>query len=194
MAKNFKVSFKSPIGELRWVSIDQGGIDTSMEKDGSKMQKTATIYLTGEAKDAAIKSLNDIWEQAKAQHGIKKGVQPKSLGWKEVIDKDTGESTGEISLRFSTNATFPDGKDSKIPVLNSKGVPVALGDHKIGNGSRGVIHGEAAYYDAVGSKGITLYLKAIQLTKFVEYEANVDAEDLSGQDSESSEDFDEIPF
>lgn len=194
MAKNFKVAFKTPIGELRWVSIQKGGIDTSMEKNGSKMQKVATVYLTGEAKDIAIKNLNDIWEQAKIANGVKKGIQPKSLGWKEVIDKDTGEATGEISIRFSTNATFPDGKDSNIPVLNSKGIPVNLGEKLIGNGSRGVIHGEAAYYDAAGSKGITLYLKAIQLTKFIEYEANVDAEDLSGQDSESEEGFDEIPF
>lgn len=194
MAKSFKVAFKTPIGELRWVSIQKGGIDTSMEKNGSKMQKVATVYLTGEAKDIAIKNLNDIWEQAKIANGVKKGIQPKSLGWKEVIDKDTGEATGEISIRFSTNATFPDGKDSNIPVLNSKGIPVNLGEKLIGNGSRGVIHGEAAYYDAAGSKGITLYLKAIQLTKFTEYEANVDAEDLSGQDSESGEDFDEIPF
>lgn len=190
MAKNYKVSFKSPIGEIKWVSIQEGGVDTSMDRDGSKMQKTATVYLSGEAKDTAIKMLNDIWEAAKAEHGVKKGSQAKSIGWKAEKDAD-GNETGNIFLRFSSNACFPDGKDNKIPVLNSKGVPVDLGDKKIGNGSRGVIHGEAAYYDAKGSKGITLYLKAIQLTKFVEYATNVDAEELT---DEEGEEFDQIPF
>lgn len=196
MAKSVKVSFKSPLGELRWVNIGQGGIDTSMEKDGSKMQKVASVYLTGEAKDKAITELNTIWENFKTELGLKKGVQAKSTGYKIVIDKETGEETGEISLNFKTNAQFKDGKENNIRIYNSKGVEVDLGDKKIGNGSIGIIHGEAAYYDAAGSKGITLYLKAIQLKSFVEYTENIDALDISedGDFQGVNEDGGIIPF
>lgn len=196
MSKNLKVSFKSPLGELRWVNIGEGGIDTSMEKDGSKMQKVATVYLTGEAKDTAISELNNIWEDFKNEKGLKKGVQAKSTGYKIVIDKETGEETGEICLNFKTNAKFKDGKENVIKVFNSKGVEVNLGDKKIGNGSIGIIHGEAAFYDAAGTKGVTLYLKAIQLKSLVEYTENIDALDISedGDFLGANQDDGVIPF
>lgn len=194
MAKTLKVPFKTPIGELRWVNISAQGADQSMAKDGSKMQKVATIYLTGDQKEAVITELQRIWEAFKTEQGLKKGVLPKSTGYRFVTDED-GNETGEVSLCFKTNVKFPDGTENVVKVLNPKGQEINLGDRKIGNGSRGVIHGEAAYYDAQGTKGITLYLKAIQLTKFVEYQQNVDAEDLSAEGEGDFDNFtDVIPF
>lgn len=193
MAKSLKQPFKTPVGELRWVNISKDGIDNSMAKDGSKMQKVATIILSGDAKNKAITTLNEIWEYFKDDQSLKKGVQPKSVGWKALKDED-GNETGEIAIQFKTNAKLPDGRECIVKVLNAAGKEVDLQDKAIGNGSMGVIHGDAAFYDANGTKGITLYLKAIQLTKFVEYKLNVDAEDLSGEGEFAGFDDDGIPF
>lgn len=177
--KALKQAFKTPLCELRWVNISKEGADQSMEKDGSKMMKVATAIITdAQAKTNVANELNSFWDYCKEELNLKKGQAPKSLGFKELVDDD-GNLTGEVSLLFKTNVTFPDGSDNVIKVLNARGKEVDLGDKKIGNGSIGVIHGEVAYYDAAGSKGLTLYLKAIQLKKLVEYTANIDAEDLS---------------
>lgn len=181
--KSYKVSFKTPIGELMWVNISKDGADQSMAKDGSKMQKVATIVLEGEKKEQVLNELQQIWEGFKTELNLKKGTAAKSLGWRAEKDKETDEETGRITLTFKCNAKLPDGRESIVKVLNAKGQEVNLGERAIGNGSQGVIHGEAAYYDANGTKGVTLYLKAIQLTKFVEYQMNVNADDLSEEGS-----------
>lgn len=174
-----KISFKSPIGELRWVYINQGGVDTSLAKDGSKMQKQANVVMNAEDAKEAITQLENFWAAVKAEAGIKV-AKPRSLGIKECKDPETQEPTGDIQFCFKTNAYLPDGKDAPIAIFNAKGEKVSLGDKKIGNGSIGIIHGEAALYEFAGTYGITLYLKAIQIVKLVEYTGTeVQAEDLT---------------
>lgn len=177
-----KVKFKSPVGELMWCFIAPGGTDTSVEKTGDPkaMKKVANVVLKAGTPELAQvqEQLKQIWENFRESEGIKQ-VEPKSNGLKANTDKETGEPTGDYTLCFKTSATFKDGKDVKIPIYNAKGVEVDLGDKRIGNGSIGIIHGEAAIYEFGGKKGITLYLKAIQLVKYVEPDAGIDTEDLT---------------
>lgn len=181
MSSKAKVSFKSPIGELRWVYINEGGVDTSFAKDGSKVQKVANVVLNEEDAQEAIDQLNKIWEELRANAGIKV-LKPKSLGIKYYKDPETQEPTGEVGFCFKTNAYLPDGKDSPVVIFNAKGDKVSLGDKKIGNGSIGIVHGEAALYEFKGTYGITLYLKAIQIVKLVEFTGSeVQPEDLTIQ-------------
>jgi len=192
MAKNTKI--KTPIGELRWVFITGDGRDQSDNNDGSKMQKMASLVLKteSEACEKLKADINAVWEEYKAANPtkIKKATQPKSLGYKVVKDPDTDEETDETIFAFKTNSFFPDGKPNKIPVYNAKGQKVDLGDTIVGNGSRGIIFGEAAGYEYAKQYGVSLYLKGIQIAKLVEGgSADIDAEDISNEgDFEAPED------
>lgn len=163
--QNFKVAITTPVGELRWVFIQEGGKDTSMEKDGSKMQKVATIVFDADSEKAATlrDSITKAWNDAVKALNLKPTTKCGSDGSR------FDEENNEISFQFKTGATLPNGKEVNIPVYNARGEKIDLGDKLIGNGSRGVIYGEAAYYKFGTKHGITLYLKALQLTHLEEY-------------------------
>lgn len=179
-----------PVGKLEWVFVNGDGRDQSEKKDGSKMQKTATLVLqkdSAEAKDLIIK-IKGAWELYKADTAaIKSATQPKSLGYKAIKDADTGADTDMLAFQFKTNSFFPDGKPNKVKVYNAKGKVVDMGETIIGNGSIGVIHGSMGGYTFTGTYGISLYLTAVQVAKLVEGTgADVDAHDISavaGDDS-----------
>ena len=178
-----KVSFKTKLGDLEWVFLQKGGRDNSVNRDGSKMQYSATLVVDTESPEckAMEAELKKIWNDIKQECGFKQ-IQPKSLGNKVLKDRETGEPIGRTAFIFKTNAKMPDGKDVEIKIYNARGEEVSLGDTMIGNGSKGIIHGEAALYEFQGSRGITLYLKAIQLVKLNKYSGgDVDAEDLTVQ-------------
>jgi len=182
MAKNTKI--KTPVSELIWVFITGDGRDQSENNDGSKMQKLASIVLKTEspACQKLMTDINTVWEEYKAANPtkIKKATQPKSLGYKVVKDPDTDEETDETIFAFKTNSFFPDGKPNKVAVYNAKGQKIDLGETIVGNGSRGVIHGEAAGYEFAKQYGISLYLKGVQIAKLVEGgSADIDADDIS---------------
>lgn len=173
-----KVNFKTKLGTLMWVNIGPGGVDTSMPKSGSvRMQKTATLIVkhdSAEAK-AMLKELSEIWEKFRVEKDLRKR-QPKSNGSKVMMDKKTDLPTGDIAFIFKTNAVLPSGKEVEVPVYDAKGQKIDLVD--IGNGSKGVIHGEAALYEFGGQFGITLYLKAVQVGELVS-PMQVEADDLT---------------
>lgn len=175
-----KVVFKSPLGELRWVNISPGGVDTSMNSGAPKFQKVANVVIDEDSPEGkAVKDqLQKIWEDMRVSEGIKQ-AQPKSLGIKQDKDKETKEPNGKLILCFKTNASYKDGTDIEIPIFDAKGTKISPFNKRIGNGSIGVIHGEAALYNFKGTYGITLYLKAIQLLQYVEPSIEVEAQDLT---------------
>ena len=186
MAKS-KVNFKTTPGELRWVFLQPGGIDASMNKDGSKMVKQATIVFKDDSKELKQlqTELDDLWEHFKAENNIKQKAY-KSNGIKVLKDADTKEPIGESALIFKTGASIvkPNGTsvDTIVPIYDARGLDITpkMEGKLIGNGSIGIIHGSAALYEFGGTYGITLYLKAIQLLKFVEFKlTDVEIDDLS---------------
>jgi len=193
--------------ELRYVFIDQPG----RENQSGKMCLNASIFVDKDhpgfklMKDA----IQEYWDTNKPAGAPKK---PKSTGLslvKEKILDEAGEEvlddndeptfnyTGEAQINFWTGAEWPAKGDNPatphdIAIYNAKGNKVSLGDKKIGNGSLGAIVGAAGVYDAgKGAQGVTLYLNAIQLTKFVEYtqDAGFDAQegDFDGVPTELDE-------
>ncbi len=167
-----KTVIKTPLGELRWVYVNGDGRDQSEKQDGSKMQKMASIVFKKNSPEAKqlIDQINKTWEEYKTANPtkIKPATKPKSLGYKPVLDKETGEETDELIFAFKTNSFFPDGKPNTIPIYNARGQKVNLGEVEIGNGSIGVVFGEAAGYEFAKQYGISLYLKGIQLKKLIE--------------------------
>lgn len=177
-----KIKFKSPLGELMWCFIKDGGVDTSVERTGEPkaMKKVANVLLkAGTPELAAIQDeLKQVWDKLREEDGIKV-VTPSSNGLKAIKDKETQEPTGDYVLCFKTSAKYPDGTDVVIPIYNAKGERTELPNNAIGNGSLGIVHGEAAIYKYAGKVGITLYLKAIQIATYKEPDSGIEAEDLT---------------
>lgn len=180
---------KSPRGELKWVFIDGEG----REDQSGNMKYSACVVMTPEEAQPMIDAIDEFWEENKPRAAKK----PKSLGF--ANEKVNEKETGNISFMFKTNVTYPDGKANVVDVYNAKAKKISLGGRKIGNGSEGYISGSMDVYttDKTGkTAGVTLYLNAVQLTKFVEYEGNTgfEAEEDGFEGFEdSTSDFEEVP-
>ena len=173
--KKFNTSDYVPVleGELRWIFIDAPG---KPAMDPTKPnRKQASLYVKSDSKGckAFIKALEEFWKANKAS-----GQKLKSLGYREETvlkeggDEDKEEDwvkTGMTAFSFWTGACWPDGNDRVVQIYNSKGAKVSLGGKKIGNGSYGAISGTMAMYHNGTNHGVSLYLNAIQLVKFVEF-------------------------
>lgn len=169
MAENIN----TPIGELNWVFING-----SFKKDlNGNDRYVASLYLHKDSDEfkAVETKITEFWADNKP-----KGAKCKSNGIKVVMEKDGGKTgddgeplyveTDMRSINFWTSPTYPDGSEKIIKTYNAKANEISLGSKKIGNGSRGAISGAMAIYDqGVASRGVTLYLNAIQLTKFEEF-------------------------
>jgi len=196
MAKKNKIA--TPAGELRWVFIVGEGRDQSEANDGSKMQKMASIVFKTNSPECKklMADIDAVWGEYKAANPskIKKATQPKSLGYKVIKDPDTDEDTDETIFAMKTNSTYPDGKPNNIVVYSGGGKKLVNGSKYIidgvdfvpnetfiGNGSIGVLHGEAAGYEYAKQYGVSLYLKAVQLGTLVEGGGDdVTVADISG--------------
>lgn len=185
----------TPVGELGWLFISGDGKDNSKAKDGSKLQKQASLYLhkdSAEAK-ALMAAIDPIWEAYKESNpAIKKATKPDSLGYKVVKDPETDEETDMLVFQFKTNSYFP-AKPGEAPqpniikVFDKNGSDVTAAFHasgkKLGNGTIGRLFGTAGGYDVDGNRGISLYLTGVQIGKPVWYEGTeVEATEMDGED------------
>ena len=169
-------------GEMYWVK----GIteeDGSLNELSQKFERSATIRYPKDSEQAKamMAEIRNFWEDYRTENKIKQ-KEPKTWGYKDVTDEN-GNSTGEIEFRFKTNAKFPDGSINKVKIYNAKGEDLTQSfideDIKIGNGTKGVIHGTIGTYEYAKQHGISLYLKAIQITKLVKFEDDLQPDDLS---------------
>lgn len=180
MAKSATIqSVQTPRGELCWVTITGEGKESLQ----GKMQYMASIAF--DPKDQAWIDLEaevkKFWVENKP-----KGIKMKSNGFYMETEKtdETDEEgdpirkeTGRRILQLKTNATWPDGKPTKVKIYNSKGKPVSLGDVQIGNGSVGYLGGSYDIYAVkdkhgnVTNAGVTFYLNSIKISKLEEYSA-----------------------
>lgn len=182
---------RSPKGEFEWVFIDGEG----KENLSGNMKYTMNIVMDAEAAKPFTDQIDAFWAENKPQ-GFKK--DPKSLGYKPhtVKNKETDEyeETGKVLFIFSTDTMWPakgdePAKKKVIQVYNAKANKISLNGKKIGNGSEGYVSGAMGIYSTKAKEaGVTLYLNAVQLTKFVEFstDAGFDAEDgYTGEDAET---------
>lgn len=200
---------KSTKGELQWVTITGEG----KENLSGKMKYQANVVLDPQnvpADAALVAKMDTFWEENKPK-GFKR--KPKSMGYyfnEPVLDVD-GDPTydeegkkifnknGKVHLTFSTDTSYAKTGDIKeIKVYNAKANVVSLGDKTIGNGSIGYIAGAMGIYTSekngkILDAGVTLYLDAIQLTKFVEFTgsdagfaADADEDGFTGVDADEN--------
>lgn len=190
MSKNDLVPVVTPVGELHWVNISGQGKENYNE-DGYNY--VATVHLEGDK----AKVLRDKIEEVLGE--VPKGKTVKSRGYRELMKDKEGnlhtpnkdgeiivdgenitddcEASGIFAFTFTTGTTFADGKTKVVSVYNAgskagKPQKVNLGERKIGNGSEGAISGKMRRFERGKDIGVSLFLHAVQLTKFNEYEGD----------------------
>ncbi len=184
MAKFPTKPFKCGPAELRWIFINGDGSLNELKTPPAYEYK-ATAVLPRDKAQPFMDQLDAFWLQ---YNGGKK-VKAKSLGYK-IEEDEAGEPTGMVSFTFKTNTAFKqkDGteKPTVVRVFRGNGTEITrdyhAADKKAGNGSEGILHGTMAIYDRPAAKGVTLYLSAIQFTKFVEYSGSVDVSSVTEED------------
>lgn len=155
--------FLTPKAELSWVFITGEGTE---DLNGNQKYKASLRFLKDSEEHKIIQDkIDKFWAENKP--GTAKSM--KSCGL--TTEKVDGVETGYMLFTMQTATTFPDGKPKVISVHNAAGKKVSMGDKKIGNGSIGYLSGAIDIYTVPKTKqaGVTFYLNAIQLTKFVEF-------------------------
>lgn len=185
MAKLPTKGFKVGEAQLNWIFINGDGATNDMG-DTPKQEYKATAILPKDKAQPFIDELEAFWLE---YNGGKK-VKAKSLGYKEQED-EAGNKTGMVTFTFKTNTSFKmkDGteKPTIVKVFRGNGVEITDAFHaaekKAGNDSMGIVHGTMAIYDRnAAARGITLYLAAVQFTKFVEYVGSINVEAATEED------------
>lgn len=187
----------TPIGELQWMFItgkgkqDLNGVD--------KFQANIRFPVGSPEAVALAEKITTFWQDNKP-----KGAALKSLGFRDEREKNKedgskGDLTGFVAFSFWTGLTWPDGKAKVIDIYNAgdvtaglKPTRIHLGAKTIGNGSLGCFSGAMGIYDnGPAARGVTLYIGAVQLTKFLAYsnDAGFDAADGDGYQGETTDDF-----
>jgi len=177
-------------GTLEWTFITGDGKLNTLKNPPLREYKTTLSVGHERAKILATK-IFDFWEANKP----KKFDEPNSLGIKfqnksdgEQVDSDFWKKfcvaykrrlldapfdDEDIKFNLSTRTEFKDSKGNskpcKIHVKNAKNKTISLSE-SIGNGSVGNVSAVMAIYETDTTAGVTLYLKAIQLLKFVPYD------------------------
>ena len=177
-----KRKFKVGPGNLSWIFINGDGALNDLG-EVEKYEYKATLTLPEEEAKPYIEQLEALWEE----YTNGKKVKATTLGFKYEED-DEGERTGNVNFTFKTNVEYADRKGnlhpSVVKVFRANGQEITENYHatekKAANGSQGILHGTAAVYENKANKGITLYLAAVQFTKFVEYTGAVDVEAVTG--------------
>lgn len=175
----------SPVGDLEWVHISGEG---KPDLQGNPKYQV-DVVVAPEVAEPFKAMVNEYWEENKPK-GAK---EPKSLGIyphtvkDEEASKEEGENvykeTGNTVIRFKTGTTYQSGDQKIIKVFNSKGNEVSLQGKKVGNGSRGRVNGVMAIYNFnAGARGVTFYLNALQLSKFVEYTGGANFDTIEEED------------
>ena len=167
MAKNSYVKVVSPVGvsQYAWLTTP----DTRFDETGH--YKTNLILKTKEAQplmaqiNAEIKkSLTLAKEKAKGK-SIKQAPSPFE---DELID---GKPSGNVIFKFKTKAKIitKDGKviPNRVALFDSKGKPMI--DANVWSGSEMKVSAELIpYYTAMAGAGVSMRLRAVQVTKLVE--------------------------
>jgi len=192
-------TIKTLTGDLNWVYITGEGKNIAGEGKPPKMQFLASIEFDENSEEFKYikKQIDDVWNEYKTKTGTK-GL-PASNGIKQImvdcpdgtIDPKTEEvlkvPSGRVVVNFKTNTTFKiNGKvrPKVVDIVTGRGKEITNevnnADWSIGKGSRGRIYGTAQVYevktDAGLTKGVSLYLNAVQLITLVKYTGKVDVD------------------
>ena len=167
MAKNNNVKVVSPVGvsQYAWLTTP----DTRFDETGH--YKTNLIINAKQAQslktqiDAEIKKSVALAKEKAKGKAIKEAPRPYD---DELID---GKASGNVIFKFKTKAKIiaKDGKviPNRVALFDSAGKPMI--DANVWSGSEMKVSAELIpYYTAMAGAGVSMRLRAVQVTKLVE--------------------------
>ena len=167
MSKMNYAKIVTPVGvsQFCWLNVP----DTKFDETGH--YKTNLIVNAKEGQ-AIVKSINDEVKKAVtigAEKSNGKEVKKANLPFEEEYVE--GKPTGNLIFKFKTKAKImtKDGKviPNKVAIFDSQGKPMT--DISIWSGSEMKVSAELIpYFTAMAGAGVSLRLRAVQITKLVE--------------------------
>tara|TARA_B110000027_G_scaffold6577_1_gene5930 strand:+ start:1730 stop:2344 length:615 start_codon:yes stop_codon:yes gene_type:complete len=167
MSKMNYAKIVTPVGvsQFCWLNVP----DTKFDETGH--YKTNLIVNAKEGQ-AIVKSINDEVKKAVtigAEKANGKEVKKANLPFEEEYVE--GKPTGNLIFKFKTKAKIitKDGKviPNKVAIFDSQGKPMT--DISIWSGSEMKVSAELIpYFTAMAGAGVSLRLRAVQITKLVE--------------------------
>ena len=166
MSKQTYNKLVTPVGVSQFAWLNKP--DTKFDENGH--YKVNLIVSANDAKPL-IKSIND--EIAKAVEMAKeksKGKNIKTANTPFEEEYADGKPTGNVIFKFKAKAKIimknGDVIDNKVPIFDSKGTPMT---NQVWSGSEMKVSADMIpYYTAMAGAGVSLRLKAVQITKLVE--------------------------
>jgi len=168
MAKNNNTKIITPVGvsQYAWLTTadtrfdEIGHFKTNLIVETDKVQQTIKAI-----DDELSKSLSLAQEKSKG-----KKIKQADAPYFEELDDD-GKPTGNTIFKFKTKAQIisKDGKviPNRVAIFDSKGTPMV--DANVWSGSEMKVSAELIpYYTAMAGAGVSLRLRAVQITKLVE--------------------------
>ena len=167
MAKNSYVKIVSPEGVSKYAWLTQP--DTKFDKDG---HYKVNLVVSAEEAQSLIKQIDD--EMKKSLEIAKEKNKGKNIKAANVpYENETveGKETGNIEFKFKRKAQViaSDGKviPFKIALFDSSGKPII--DTNVWSGSKMKVSAELVpWYTAMAGAGVSLRLRAAQITELVE--------------------------
>lgn len=197
--KYAKLTFKTPLIPIRWVSVRGDGKlkkDKPDDKNPENYNYTATGFLTKAQADKINDTFNKFWRENKPQgvgkqkYDLVKEVMVPTLdvNGKEQRDEDDEiikHHNGEYTLAAKTLTHWPDGKPNVVKLLGSNGKELQEGhplEAGCGEGTMGIIHGTIGINDFNDNEGLQFYLNGVQIKEstYTEYTGGneVDADEI----------------
>jgi len=126
-------------------------------------QFTATIILNKKEKKDFLETVMDYWEDNKPRDG-----EDEPANYDNIVREDKEDSSK--FLLYAKSKTEFNGNPNKIAIVNHEGTkldPEEFG--KIGKGSEGRLAVTLPVYGDDEDAGVSVFLSAVKLTKFVAY-------------------------
>jgi len=166
MNKQTYTKLVTPVGVSQFAWLNKP--DTKFDDNG---HYKVNLILDGNSAKPLIKSIND--ENKKAVEMAKeksKGKNIKTANTPFEEEYADGKPTGNIIFKFKAKAKIimknGDVIDNKVPIFDSKGTPMT---NQVWSGSEMKVSADMIpYYTAMAGAGVSLRLKAVQMTKLVE--------------------------
>lgn len=168
MAKNNYAKIVSPEGVSKYAWLTQP--DTKFDKEGGHFK--VNLVISAEEAQPIIKQIDAEMKKSVeiAKEKNKKAIKMAAPPYMAEVD-DTGAETGNIELKFKRKAQVISANGKVIPfkvaIFDSEGKP--LTNTNVWSGSKMKVSAELVHwYTAMAGAGVSLRLRAVQVTDLVE--------------------------
>lgn len=139
------------------------GVD-NYNRDGKEY--SVSIVLTEEMAEFFKEQLEDYWSE-----NAPKGAEDEPDNIDSIVREGKGDYEGKYILYAKTKTNFGEGKPNVIPIVNQEATKLDSAEHGlIGKGSKGRLAVTLSTYSRGRDHGVSVFLSAIKLTKYVKLE------------------------